>query len=219
MAETDLIFSQLYEFAVGVGLGGGLGFFYACYRLQFHSGNYSRRQLLASDSLWWLFAAIVTVGALIFLKWGALRWLFFLWWFLGFLLSYLFLWQPLCRKLKSIFADKPKPPIHFQKGQGVFSRQNGKDSPLKEESLLSKPFDAAAKGIYQGYALGRKHYAAARKKQQEATAKWKKQITAEKKKLKQKVQTALWPEPKQAEVDDVLEEAEIDSLDGAEKNK
>ena len=189
----DLILSQLYEFLMGMVLGGGLSFFYACYRLQFHSGNYSRQQLLLTDSLWWLFAAVVTVGALFFLEWGALRVLFFLAFFLGFCLGYMFLWRPLWRKVSVVFMRKPKPPaIAPNQAVGV--------SVSREQRFWDKPFDVAAKGIYQGYAHGKRRYVTIKKQNQAAITKWKKQIGAEKQKLKHKVLAALWPQNKDKDI-------------------
>lgn len=213
----NLIFSQLYEFMVGVALGCGLSFFYACYRLQFHSDNYSRRQLLVTDSLWWLFAAVMTVGILFALKWGALRVLFFLWLFLGFVLGYSFLWQPLCRKVKSIFVGKPKPPLS-QAGTGrIPLKQAEKEAAKKKSDFLCKPFDMAAEGLYQSYAYGKHHYVAVKKKQQAATKKWKARAVAEKEKLKHTILAALWPEQKQTEAEELADETEADLLKDEKK--
>ena len=113
----ELVLRQLYEFMMGMVLGGSLSFFYACYRLQFHGGHYSRRQLLVTDSLWWLFAVVVTVGILFFLEWGALRALFFLWLFLGFLWDILFYGNLYCKRLEGCFRGNPSRPI-FQDRPG-----------------------------------------------------------------------------------------------------
>lgn len=206
----NLIVVQLYEFIIGMVLGGGLSFFYACYRLQFHSGNYSRRQLLVTDSLWWLFAAIVTVAVLIFLRWGALRALFFLWLFLGFILGYTFLWRPLCHKLTSIFAGKPKPPLPQEGIDRISLKQVNKKVNKKEDGLLYKPFDVAAQGLYQSYAYGKRHYVTAKKKQQAVAEKWKKQVSAERQKLKHTILAALWPEQKQSNTEDAPDMTEND---------
>ena len=218
----DLILAQVYEFLIGVALGGGLSFFYACYRLQFHSEHYSRRQLLVTDSLWWLFAAVMTVGALFVLKWGALRAMFFLWLFLGFILGYTFLWRPLCRKVKAILGGKPKPPLSQGARAAISLRGTKKDAAKKEDSLLYQPFDWVAEGLYQSYTYGKQHYQAAKKKQQAVTEKWKKQVTAEKQKLKHTILTALWPEQKQSETeeaDDPADDLMEDDFPEEEKNK
>lgn len=212
----DLIVNQLYEFLVGISLGAGLGFFYACYRLQFHSRNYSRQWLWLTDSLWWLFAAVVTVLTLFFLKWGALRVLFFLWLFLGFLLGYTFLWRPLCGKVAAMFSGKPKPPIAYDQARNrlhSLSQRAERTEHRRADSFLDKPFDMAAEGIYQSYAYGKRHYLTAKKKQQAATEKWKKQMQAERQKLKHKVLSVLWPEQKRTEAEEVLEEPGADNLD------
>ncbi|MCI8336351.1 MAG: hypothetical protein HFI72_04260 [Peptococcaceae bacterium] len=212
----DLIVNQLYEFLVGISLGVGLSFFYACYRLQFHSRNYSRQWLWLTDSLWWLFAALVTVLTLFFLKWGALRVLFFLWLFLGFLLGYTFLWRPLCGKLAAIFSGKPKPPIAHDQARNrshSLSPRGERAGEKRVGSFLDKPFDVAAEGIYQSYAYGKQHYLTAKKKQQAATEKWKKQLQAERQRLKHKVLSVLWPEQKRAEEPGELEEPGAGDLD------
>ena len=198
----ELVLRQLYEFAMGMILGGGLSLFYACYRLQFHGGRYSRRQLLVTDSFWWLFAVVVTVGALFFLEWGALRALFFLWLFLGFSLGYSFLWRPLLRKVSGLFAGKPKPPQQ----PPYHSRQAGAVPVGKDRSFLEKPFDAAATGIYRGYACGKRRYEETKKQNQAAVAKWKKQVSAQRQKLKHRVLQALWPQNKKEDEADIPEE-------------
>ncbi len=213
----DLILNQLYEFVMGMVLGGGLSFFYACYRLQFHSGHYSRMQLLVTDSLWWLFAAVITVSALFLLEWGALRVLFFLAFFLGFCLCYTFLWRPLWQKIKVVFMKKPKPPYDAGKYGPVSQRQAGKVSSVKEGSLLNKPFDLTAEGLYRGYSYGKRRYLAVKKQNQAAIAKWKKQISTEKQKLKHKVLQALWAQNKGEHGEKPLDEEEINFSDEEKK--
>lgn len=184
----ELVVCQLYEFALALMLGVGLSFFYGCYRLWFQGGHCSRRQLMVLDSLWWLFAVIVTVGVLFFLAWGSVRGLFFLWLFVGFSLGHSVLWLPMWRKIKVIHLSKPGLP----KALHSFKKKTEGCRPL------GKPFDLAARGLYRGYACGKLHYGAMKKRQQEATAKWKAQIGTEKRKLKQQVLRLLWPLPEEA---------------------
>ena len=194
----ELVLRQLYEFMMGMVLGGSLSFFYACYRLQFHGGHYSRRQLLVTDSLWWLFAVVVTVGILFFLEWGALRALFFLWLFLGFSLGYSFLWQPLLQKVRGLFSGKPKPP-HISGPTGIVP-------VTKEHSFLEKSFDVAATGIYRGYACGKRRYVETKKQNQAAVEKWKKQVSMQRQRLKHRVLQALWPQNRKENETDIPED-------------
>lgn len=191
----ELIITQLYDFGVGFGLGCVLSLFYLCYRHQFHGRHYSQRTLLLTDSLWWVFAVIFTVGCLFWLQWGALRILFFVAFLLGFLLGYFGLWGPIGKKIRIVFMKKP-PASLPKKAAKKENPYGAKKTAEKKESWLEKPFYVTAKNLYKGFSYGKGQYLTVKKKKIAAEEKWKKQVQAEKLKVKQKFLAVFWPKEK-----------------------
>ena len=194
----DLIVNQLYDFGIGIFLGCALSLFYICYRLLFSGKQYSRRVLFLTDCLWWLFAIIFTVGCLFWLQWGALRFLFFVAFLLGFLMGYFLLWNPLVKRVSLFFVRKPKPSMEKEKKQSLHHGSLHSEKE-KKDAWITKPFDFTARNLYKGFSYGRGQYVAVKKKKAATEEKWKRQIQAEKQKMKQKFLCALWPKEKREE--------------------
>lgn len=113
------------------------------------------------------------------------------------------------------------PKGYFGKKQSHMPRQGAVVVEKKQDGWVSKPFDAAAQGLYKGYAYGKGQYLTAKKKRQAITDKWKKQIDTEKQKWKHSILQALWPQNKKDdETEDVMTEeiAEIEN-EPIEENK
>ena len=189
----ELIIGQLYDFAIGVLLGALLSFFYSCYRFILGGNRYSRYALLIADSLWWLFAGLITIGCLFWLQMGHLRFLFFVAFVIGFAIGYCFLWRPLIRKMIP-FWQKKKVDVEeiSRKGKASFGFDKEKKSRWVEQ-----PFDFTAQKLYKGFSYGKGQYQTLKKKKDAATVKWKKQLKLEKQKWQQKLFTALWPKEKE----------------------